>query len=267
MSEKYVHGYTEREAKRLEDQANTLTEILHHDSYWHSGDLILEAGCGVGSQTKIVAAQNPKVNFLSIDISENSLMKAKMMADSLKLKNVKFEKADIFNLPYEDEYFDHILVCFVLEHLCDYNAALIELRRVLKKKGTLMVIEGDHGSTYFHPESKDAYAAIHCQIELQSRDGGDANIGRKLYPIMIRAGFKEVHVSPRMVYVDSSKPDLVEGFTKNTFTSMIEGVRESAISNDLISQKQFNKGISDLYRTAEEDGVFCYTFFKGIGVK
>ena len=267
MSEKYVHGYTERESKRLEDQANTLTEILHHDSYWHSGDLILEAGCGVGSQTKIVAAQNPKVDFLSIDISEDSLKKAKLMVNSLKLKNVKFEKADVFNLPYEDEYFDHILVCFVLEHLCDYNAALNELRRVLKKKGTLMVIEGDHGSTYFHPESKDAYAAIYCQIELQSRDGGDANIGRKLYPIMIRAGFKEVHVSPRMVYVDSSKPELVEGFTKNTFTAMIEGVRESALSNDLISQEQFNKGISDLYRTAGEDGVFCYTFFKGIGVK
>jgi len=32
-----------------------------------------------------------------------------------------------------------------------------------------------------------------------------------------------------MVYVDSSKPDMVEGFTKKTFTAMIQGVRNGAI--------------------------------------
>lgn len=267
MSVKYVHGYTEHEAKRLEDQANTLTELLHYDSIWSPGDLILEAGCGVGSQTKIVAAQNPNAHFLSIDISEDSLEKANLLANSMGLKNVTFEKADIMNLSYPDEYFDHILVCFVLEHLCDCKTALHELKRVLKKKGSLILIEGDHGSTYFHPESEDAHAAISCQIELQRREGGDAKIGRKLYPILKIAGFKQVHVSPRMVYVDESKPEFVEGFTKNTFTAMIEGVREIAISNHLISKEQFDKGITDLYRTTMSDGIFCYTFFKGIGIK
>lgn len=267
MSVKYVHGYTEREARRLEDQANTLTELLHHDSFWSPGDLILEAGCGVGSQTKIVAAQNPESKFISIDISNESLQKAKKLIASMELKNVTIEEADIFNLPYPDAYFDHILVCFVLEHLSNYSAALIELKRVLKPGGSIMLIEGDHGSTYFHPDSDYAYAAIQCQIELQKRDGGDANIGRKLYPILRKAGFKRIRVTPKMVYADDSRPQLVEGFTKNTFTAMIEGVRESAIRNKLISSVQFDKGIADLYRTAENDGVFCYTFFKGIGVK
>jgi hypothetical protein len=68
-----------------------------------------------------------------------------------------------------------------------------------------------------------------------------------------------------MVYVDSSKPELVEGFTKNTFTAMIEGVRESAIKAGIIEQEVFEKGIRDLYRTAGPDGVFCYTFFKASG--
>ena len=68
-----------------------------------------------------------------------------------------------------------------------------------------------------------------------------------------------------MVYVDSSKPELVEGFTKKTFTAMIEGVRESAIKAGIVEQQVFDQGIRDLYRTAESDGVFCYTFFKAIG--
>ena len=69
-----------------------------------------------------------------------------------------------------------------------------------------------------------------------------------------------------MVYVDSSKPDLVEGFTKNTFTAMIEGIRKRALESEIMSETDFDKGIADLYRTAEADGVFCYTFFKARAV-
>jgi hypothetical protein len=69
-----------------------------------------------------------------------------------------------------------------------------------------------------------------------------------------------------MVYVDSSKPRLVEGFTKRTFTAMVEGVRERAITGGLASEADFDRGITDLYRTAEVDGVFCYTFFKAVGI-
>ena len=92
-------------------------------------------------------------------------------------------------------------------------------------------------------------------------------IGRQLYPLMVEAGLAAVHVSPRMVYVDSSRPDLVEGFTRKTFTAMIEGVRESAIEAGITDPDAFDAGVRDLYRTAEADGVFCYTFFKGVGEK
>ena len=70
-----------------------------------------------------------------------------------------------------------------------------------------------------------------------------------------------------MVYVDASKPNLVEGFIKNTFTAMIEGVGETAIKHGITDSLTFKKGIKDLYRTAESDGVFSYTFFKGFGTK
>lgn len=263
---KYVHGYSEREALRLADQANTLTDIIHHDSIWKPGEIILEAGCGVGAQTRIIASQNPESHFISIDISSESVEKASQLACSLGLNNVKFQQADIFHLPFNDASFDHVFVCFVLEHLADYNLALKELKRVLKPQGAITIIEGDHGSAYFHPDSREANLAIQCQVELQKRHGGNANIGRQLFPIIVQAGFSEVHVSPRMVYADSSRPALVEGFTRNTFTAMIEGIRAEAINNQLIDIKTFDQGISDLHRTAENNGVFCYTFFRGTGI-
>ena len=61
--------------------------------------------------------------------------------------------------------------------------------------------------------------------------------------------------------------DLKEGFTRNTFTTMIKGISEEAISRDLIDRTEFEQGIRDLYKTAEGGGTFCYTFFKGIGTK
>jgi len=48
---------------------------------------------------------------------------------------------------------------------------------------------------------------------------------------------------------------------------MVEGVKEQALSKDLIDEDRWNTGLKDLYRATEEDGTFCYTFFKGRAVK
>ena len=267
MSKKYVHGYDLRENLRLQDQASTLVELLHSDTSYPSGSQVLEAGCGVGAQTITLARNSPNAHITSIDISESSVAEAKKRIEGAGFTNVNFQQGDIFNLAFDLESFDHIFVCFVLEHLARPLEALNFLKNYLKVGGTTTVIEGDHGSTYFYPDNDAAHRAIQCQVELQKRDGGNANIGRELYPLLNAAGFSSIHVSPRMVYVDSSKPRLVEGFTKNTFTAMIEGVRGSSINAGLIDEKTFDDGIKGLYRTTETDGVFCYTFFKAIATK
>jgi hypothetical protein len=141
------------------------------------------------------------------------------------------------------------------------------LKTLLRPGGTITVIEGDHGSTYFHPDSRAAHAAIECQVTIQRDAGGNALIGRQIYPLLVEAGFDAVRVSPRMVYVDSSRPDLVDRFTRKTFTAMIEGIRESALSAGLIEPERFDAGVRDLHRTTQADGVFCYTFFKGVAEK
>ena len=178
-----------------------------------------------------------------------------------------FQQADIFSPPFAPESFDHVFVCFVLEHLSRPDQALAILNSLLRPGGTMTVIEGDHGSAYFHPDSSAAQMAIQCLVELQRSAGGNALIGRQIYPLMVHAGLEAVHVSPRMVYVDASRPDLVEGFTRKTFTAMIEGIRQPALEAGMTDLEAFDAGIRDLHRTAEADGVFCYTFFKGAGRK
>ncbi len=267
MTEGYVHGYSPREAERLLDQAQTLTGLLHSDTRYGNGETVLEAGCGVGAQTVTLAQHSPDAHITSIDLSPVSLAQAQERARAAGIRNVTFRQADIHALPFPDNAFDHVFVCFVLEHLPDPVRALTCLRRVIKPGGSITVIEGDHGSAYFYPDSEAARKTIACLVEIQRQMGGNALVGRECYPVLVRAGFQGVSVSPRMVYVDASRPALVEGFTKQTFTAMVEGVQSEALERGMISETEWDAGIADLYRTCKPDGTFCYTFFKGTGIK
>lgn len=258
----YVHGYSARESERLADQAQTLTDLLHLDTRYPAGARVLEAGCGIGAQTVILAKNSPEAKITSLDISEKSLRQAEEHVRGEGITNVTFRQGDIFHLPFEPASFDHIFVCFVLEHLTEPGRALEQLRPLLKDGGTLTVIEGDHGSTFFHPENEDASTAVDCLVQLQRKMGGNALIGRQLYPLVTGAGYSDVSVSPKMVYVDASRPELVEGFTKLTFTAMVEGVAAEVRDEGMMSRDAWDRGIAALYRTTEPDGVFCYTFFK-----
>ena len=263
----YVHGYTTRESERLLDQARTLAALLLSDTTYPPGARVLEVGCGVGAQTVTLARQSPKAEIVAIDVARDSLAEAKRKVAAQALANVTFHCADIFDLPFAPSSFDHVFVCFVLEHLREPAAALARLREALKPGGAITVIEGDHGSAYFHPDSLDARRAIECLVELQARADGNGLIGRQLYPLLVGSGFAQVRVGPRMVYVDGSRPDLIEGFTRNTFIAMVEGVREAAIAQGLMDAAAFDLGVRDLHRAAAPDGVFCYTFFKGLAVR
>jgi len=225
LDHKYVHGYSSRESERLSDQASALSKLLHHDTRYLNGETVLEAGCGTGAQTVILAEQSPLTRFVSVDISAESIATAKENVKLLGLTNVTFVNADIFNLPFEKNSFDHIFVCFVLEHLKDPVQCLSYLKRLLKPNGTITVIEGDHGSAYFYPQCDESVRLIEILSHLQSEIGGNAKIGRELYPLLAHAGFTDITISPRMVYADGSRPDFQKGFTLDTFTAMVEGIK------------------------------------------
>jgi SAM-dependent methyltransferase len=263
----YVHGYSEREARRLGDQANTLAALLHRGTAYPPGSRVLEAGCGIGAQTVHLVASSPEAHIVALDASGDSLAQARArVAAQAPGAKVEWCRADLFDLPYGDAEFDHVFVCFVLEHLRAPERALTGLRRVLRPGGTITVIEGDHGSAFFHPRSAYAHAAVDHQVRLQAEGGGDALIGRRLHPLLTEAGYEDVDVRPCTVYADDSRPELVEGFTRNTFIALFQVVRDDVLAAGLTTAADWDRGIADLHRTAEPGGTFHYTFFKALAV-
>jgi ubiquinone/menaquinone biosynthesis C-methylase UbiE len=261
----YIHGYDSRENERLLAQAWSVADLLHSDTRYPPNSRVLEVGCGTGAQTISLAYNSPDARFVCIDHSATSLELARSRLAASGATNVEFHEADLFRMPFETRSFDHAFVCFVLEHLQNPAEALRDIRAFLKPGGTITVFEGDHGSTVFHPDSANATRVVAAQVELQRRLGGNAEIGRQLYPLLVRSGYEQVRVSPRMVYVDSSRPELVRSFTLNTFTAMVEAVREEVLAAGLLDAETFSDGIRDLERTEADAGVFCYTFFKATG--
>lgn len=263
----YVHGYSDREARRLGDQADALADLLHAGTAYPPGSRVLEVGCGVGAQTVHLVSRSPGVHLTAVDVSAASLARARgRVAASRPGARVEWVNADLHRLPFGDDAFDHLFVCFVLEHLPDPGGALAALRRVLRPGGTLTVIEGDHGSALMHPDSEHARAVIGHLVALQAVAGGDALIGRRLQPLLTGAGYGGVTVSPKTMYADRTRPGLAREFTLDTFTAMVEGARADAVAAGLSAPADWDRGIGDLHRAAAE-GTFSYTFFKAVAVR
>jgi SAM-dependent methyltransferase len=266
MGTDYVHGYTPAETRRLTDQAQTLADLLHAGTKYPAGSRVLEAGCGVGAQTVQLVTRSPGIDLVSVDISEESLAQAKARVAAVG-GEVEWHHGDLLDLPFADESFDHVFVCFVLEHLPNSHDALIYLKRLLRPGGTITVIEGDHESAFFHPRSTAAQAVIDCLVDLQASAGGDALIGRRLQPLLKDAGYDAVRAWPCTVYADETLPHLVDGFTRKTFIAMVASVRERALAAGMRTPAEWQQGIRDLEKAAEPGGTFHYTFFRSVGRK
>ncbi len=259
----YVHGYGDREAQRLLDQANSVKDLIHHDTVFPPGTAVLEVGCGVGAQTLTIASQSPGARFVSFDKTPKSVALAAQRVRAAGLRGVHLLSCDLFAAPFEPESFDCLFVSYLLEHLPNPVGALASLSKFLRPGGEVLVVEGDHGSCYFHPSTPEAVRAWECLIEVQADLGGDSQIGRRLHPLLTAAGFEDVRVSPRMVYADSSRPRVQAEFVLQTILPMVEGVRDQALDGRLMSSTDWDRGIGDLKATGSApDGTFCYTFFK-----
>lgn len=100
------------------------------------GDAVLDAGCGTGNYTIELAKRGATI--VGIDSSEEMLAWAGLKAKGERLK-ASFQVADAMNLPFPDSSFDAVISNGLLCFLKEPEKALIEMRRVLKPGGRLVV--------------------------------------------------------------------------------------------------------------------------------
>jgi len=97
---------------------------------------VLEIGVGNGKTLRAIMMQNPK-SVAAMDFSSEALNKCKEIFHE---KNINFVKANVTNLPFENEKFDVVVCYYVLNNLLERERkkAIKEIYRVLKKRGKLL---------------------------------------------------------------------------------------------------------------------------------
>ena len=93
---------------------------------------VLEVGCGGGIFSEEIARLG--FNITGIDPSGQSLNSAVHHAKESNLK-IKYEKGEGENLPFQNNSFDVVLCCDVLEHVRDLPGVISEISRILKSGG------------------------------------------------------------------------------------------------------------------------------------
>lgn len=98
-------------------------------------DKVLDLGCGDGLNISILRKLGVK-NIIGVDISRDLIRLAKKNNPKIKFFVGSAEK-----LPFKNSQFDVVFVDSVFHHLLEYDKAIKEIRRVIKKGGDLCFIE------------------------------------------------------------------------------------------------------------------------------
>lgn len=265
-SKEYVHGYSDRETQRLQEQSLILEELLHGGTSYEAGSRVLEVGCGVGAQTLILLRRNPGIHLTSIDMSAESVQKARERVDEMGFTNVEFRHENILDHKLEPGSFDHLFICFVLEHMEQPVRALEHMMKLLKPDGSITIIEGDHSSGKWTPETAASRAAWNGLVVSQQMLGHDPDIGKRLQALMSEAGIHQTHVEPREAYADQKNPELLDGAVNQIIAPMVLSAEKQVLEKRLVEPHIWKKGLSDLSSVVTSaEGTLSYTWFKGVG--
>lgn len=260
----YIHGYNETEFERLQHQAEFLAPFIYEKLDFNQSQYILEPGCGVGAQTKILAEKNPKAQIIAFDREATAIEKANAwLANENDLKNqIQFFHADAEKLKLEFEnYFDTCYICWVLEHVSNPVEFLESIKPLMKTSGKLMLTEVQNDSLQLSPNCPKTMIFWEALCTHQLKTGGDPNVGLKCTDFLKQAGYRAIEQIPYVNRVDFSKP--------NEFKAILE-----YWTNLMRSVSPFLS--ADLWEGVEEEmqelasnpnGSFSYTFIQTFGEK
>lgn len=159
------------------------------------GMSLLDCGCGPGTITIDLARIVSPAEVVAIDIEPSQIALARTYAAKKGRSNVRFEVANLYELPFADESFDAIFLHGVLEHLKTPVIALREVVRVLKQDGILGARHADFGGFILEPAPSVLSQFVSLFEQLMIYNGADPRAGRHQLAWLRDCGFNRIEVS------------------------------------------------------------------------
>jgi ubiquinone/menaquinone biosynthesis C-methylase UbiE len=183
--------HSENEPDRLEAQARLAAIEKHLEYVPLQADFhVLDAGCGSGSMTRLLAREVTSGRAVGVDVNPSYLEAARTFAEEEGLTNLSFEEGDIFNLPFADDSFDLVWSKYVLQWVNQPVDAVAEFKRVTKPGGVVVCCNFDGCGVTHYPEDSvwqaDAEKIFNATV--------DPFVGRKMYQMFREVGLDNIVV-------------------------------------------------------------------------
>jgi ubiquinone/menaquinone biosynthesis C-methylase UbiE len=138
--EGFAREYAQRHQKMAEGLGRTYAHKLLARGF--GVGRILDVGCGFGATNIVLAQAFPEAEVVGIDLSDPLLRLAGLSAQAAGLgERVKFAKADVHQIPYEENSFDVIVNANMVHVVAEPVHMLNEIERVLTPTGHLFIVD------------------------------------------------------------------------------------------------------------------------------
>jgi len=195
FNEQYVLD-SDEEALRLERQTGIYgsRDDLRYLAL-SPGERVLDAGCGSGAITRAIGRAVAQGLATGVDREPKYIDFARRKAAAEGLHNVHFEVGDVLSLPFEDGSFDVVWSKHVLQWVRQRKQALAEFKRVVRPGGRVVCCNFDGFCAHHYPVDTELKQDVDLWFKEASRDlGFDNFLGRKLPPMFLEAGLKDLKV-------------------------------------------------------------------------
>ena len=118
--------------------ANTLS-FLKSWAQISPSDVVLDIACGTGEFERLILIEQPMQQMVGVDISDKMLLMSKQKC--CNYPNVSFYNAPASALPFASNSFDVVISASSFHYFDDPDAALTEMKRVLKPDGKLVILD------------------------------------------------------------------------------------------------------------------------------
>jgi ubiquinone/menaquinone biosynthesis C-methylase UbiE len=267
MGEAYIHGYHAEEQERLRAQAAFLENKIFEHVDLSGINKLLEPGCGVGAQSRVLLRRFPKLSLTGVDISSAQIEQAVQFVQPLFPRRCRFLQADASATGLLAESFDGAFFCWVLEHVPDPVAILRETWRLLEPGGKVFLTEVFNASLYVFPHNPalETYWAEYNR--LQAELGGDPHVGAKLGFLLREAGFEQIEVVPRIYHWDARQPDERRLMIDYWSRLLLSGA-DQLLATKRVTPELMEAALSGLEMAARDPrGVFYYSFVQATATR
>jgi SAM-dependent methyltransferase len=189
------------------------------------GDHIVDVGCGLGDQVRLLAAAvGPTGSVVGIDPSTTMLDIARRRTDD-RHHQIEFRTGDATALDLPDGSVDGVRCERVFQHLVEPEAAMAELARITRPGGRIVVIDSDWGMHAIHGADPDLTGRV---IRCWADSAANGLAGRGLSALFTAAGLHDVDVAAEtMTSTDRTRP-MRAPFPQLAATALERGVLTAA---------------------------------------